>query len=106
MTTKKANNRWVTRYPLVHKFFRGYLHQDFPETYGSVPGALRAFKDDVGPAEYPKFVDQWSGFVDEIRDWPVGEIAHVVSHELGAAWNVNSRQELQAVSDIVKNSLK
>ena len=45
---KKANNRWVTLYPLVHKFFRGYLHQDFPEQYGSVPGAVRAFKEDVG----------------------------------------------------------
>ncbi len=106
MTSKSANNRWVTRYPLIHNFFRGYLHQDFPETYGSVPAALRAFKDDIGPAEYPNFAQQWSGFVDEIRDWPVSEIAQIVSRELGASWNVTSRQELQTVSEIVRNSLK
>lgn len=103
---KNTNNRWVARYPLVHKFFRGYLHQDFPETYGSVPGALRAFKDDIGPAEYAKFAEQWNGFIDEIHDWPVAEIAHIVSSDLGAGWNVTSRQELQSFSDIVKSCLK
>jgi len=103
---KNANNRWVTRYPLVHKFFRGYLHQDFPEVYGSVPGALRTFKDDIGPAEFAKFAEEWDSFVDEIRDWPVGEIARIVSEDLGGAWNVTSRQELQSFSEIVRSCLK
>lgn len=101
-----VNNRWVTRYPLLQKFFRGYLHQDFPEVYGSVPGALRTFKDDIGTAEYAKFADQWSGFINEIHDWPIAEITHIVSQDLGGAWNVTSRQELQTFSEIVKNSLK
>lgn len=99
---KKANNRWVTHYPLVHKFFRGYLHQDFPEEYGSVPGAVRAFKDDVGPAEYATFAEQWSQFVNEIHDWPISEIGLIVSDNLGASWNVTSRAELQSFSEIVK----
>jgi hypothetical protein len=103
---KNANNRWVTRYPLVHKFFRGYLHQDFPDTYGSLPGAIRAFKEDIGSTDYEKFATEWSGFVDEVHDWPIGEIARTVSEELGAGWNVTSRQELQSFSDAVQRNLK
>lgn len=101
-----ANNRWVARYPLVHKFFRGYLHQDFPETYGSLPGAVRAFKEDIGSVEYEKFAQEWSAFVEEIHDWPVAEIARTVSEELGASWNVTSRQELQSFSETVQRTLK
>jgi hypothetical protein len=101
-----AENRWLKRYPLIHKFFRGYLHQDFPETYGSLPGAVRTFKDDVGPTEYAKFAQEWTRFIDEIRDWPVGEIARIVAEDLGASWNVTSRQELQTFSEIVERCLK
>ncbi len=101
-----TSNRWLSRYPLIHKFFRGYLHQDFPETYGSLPGAVRVFKDDIGSVEYEKFSVEWSAFIDEIHDWPVSEIAHIVSQDLGAGWNVTSRQELQSFSEIVKRCLK
>ncbi len=103
---KNSNNRWVTRYPLLHKFFRGYLHQDFPETYGSLPGAVRAFKDDIGQAEFGNFADQWEGFINEIHDWPIAESARIVSEELGASWNVTSRQELQSFTETVQRSLK
>ncbi len=103
---KNVNNRWVTRYPLINKFFRGYLHQDFPETYGSLAGAVRAFLEDAGTAEFAKFAGEWAGFVDEIHDWPVGEIARIVEEDLGASWNVTSRQELKAFSDIVSRCLK
>jgi hypothetical protein len=99
---KKANNRWVALYPLVHKFFRGYLHQDFPEEYGSVAGAVRAFKQDVGANEYASFAEQWSQLINEIHDWPTSEIGIVVSENLGASWNVTSRQELLSFSEIVK----
>jgi len=99
-------NRWVKLYPLVHKFFRGYLHQDFPDVYGSVPGAVRVFRDDIGPTEYAKFAEQWHKLVDEIHDWPISEISRIVSDDLAAAWNVTSRQELQSFSETVKTYAK
>lgn len=99
---KKPNNRWAARYGLLTQFFRGYLHQDFPEEYGSIAGALRQYRQDAGESEYAAFSDQWRTFLTEICDFPAEEVSRILSEDLGGTWHLGSRRELDIFTEAVK----
>ncbi len=101
---KKPTNRWVTRYKLLNQFFRAYLHQDFPEEYGSVAGALRQYRKDAGEADFRTFAAEWSEFVSEVRDFPSDEVRRVLLEDFGASWTLTSRHELDVFTEAMKKS--
>jgi hypothetical protein len=100
----KEINPWRTRYPLLHQFFRGYLHQDFPEEYGSVAGALRHYREDAGEAEFTSFAREWSNFLNETRELGAAEIDHILSSDLGGSWQVASAREIERFTEAVERS--
>ncbi len=95
---------WKSRYPLLHQFFRGYLHQDFPEEYGSIAGALRQYRTDAGEDEFSKFAGEWSSFLHETAELSAADIDQILSSELGGSWHVASRREVQRFTAAVTNS--
>jgi hypothetical protein len=100
----KESNPWRTHYPLLHQFFRGYLHQDFPEEYGSIAGALRQYREDGGAEEFARFAAEWSSFLDETRELGAAEIDHILCTELGGSWHVASSREIARFTEAVERS--
>jgi hypothetical protein len=95
---------WRNRYPLLHQFFRGYLHQDFPEEYGSVAGALRQYREDAGAKEFGEFSAEWSRLVGETWGLDVREIDRILSAELGGSWHVANSDEIARFTEAVERS--
>lgn len=102
MTTEM--NSWRNRYPLLHQFFRGYLHQDFPEEYGSVAGALREYREDAGAEEFGQFAIEWNRFRGETRQLDATEIDLILCGELGGSWHVAGANELERFTEAVERS--
>jgi hypothetical protein len=100
----KDSNPWRTHYPLLHQFFRGYLHQDFPEEHGSVAGALRAYRADAGDEEFRNFTEEWRSFLDETRELSAPEIDRILCAELGGSWHVASSREIARFTEAVERS--
>ncbi|HEU5402367.1 MAG TPA: contact-dependent growth inhibition system immunity protein [Terriglobales bacterium] len=100
----KENNPWRTRYPLLHQFFRGYLHQDFPEAYGSVAGALRQYRDDAGAEEFANFAAEWRRFLDEARDLAASDVDAILSADLQGSWHIASQREIARFTEAVERS--
>ncbi len=101
---KKPPNRWNSRYPLLYQFFRGYLHQDFPDEYGSVTAALRQYRKDAGEHEFARFAIEWDALLTETAEFSPAELDRIFTEELGGSWHVGSRRELAAFSEAVKKS--
>lgn len=100
----KDNNPWRTRYPLLHQFFRGYLHQDFPEEYGSIAGALRQYRQDAGEDEFARFAAEWKQLVDETRELDASEMDRILSIGLGGSWHVASAREIARFTEALERS--
>ncbi len=100
----KESNPWRTHYPLLYQFFSGYLHQDFPEEYGSIAGALRRYREDAGAEEFANFATEWSSFLDETREFEASEIDRILSDELGGSWHVASSREIARFTEAVERS--
>jgi hypothetical protein len=97
-------NPWRNRYPLLHQFFRGYLHQDFPEEYGSIAGALRQYREDAGAEEFGRFSVEWHKFLDERRGLDASETDRILCGELGGSWHVAGAHELERFTEAVERS--
>lgn len=102
MTTEM--NPWRTRYPLLHQFFRGYLHQDFPEEYGSVAAALRSYREDAGHEEFSNFAAEWKSFLTETHGLDALEVDRILSVEFGGSWHVASAHEIARFTEAVERS--
>jgi hypothetical protein len=100
----KDASTWKSRYPLLHQFFRGYLHQDFPEEYGSIAGALRKYRADAGEIEFARFADEWNAFLEETGELPATDIDQILSTDLGGSWHIASRREVARFTAAVANS--
>jgi hypothetical protein len=101
---KNDSSNWKSRYPLLHQFFRGYLHQDFPEEYGSIAGALRQYRADVGEEEFTKFAAEWNAFLEATGELTAGDIDQILAGELGGSWHIASRREVARFTAAVANS--
>ncbi len=100
---KNEPSTWKSRYPLLHQFFRGYLHQDFPEEYGSIAGALRQYRADAGEEEFARFASEWNGLLSETSELSAADIDRILS-ELGGSWHVASRREINRFTSAIGNS--
>ena len=100
----RESKPWRVRYPLLRQFFGGYLHQDFPEEYGSVAGALRRYREDAGADEFARFAAEWNTFLAETRDLEAAEIDNILSTEFGGSWRVASSQEIARFTEAVQRS--
>src|SRR5512133_2895072 len=87
---KKDVSAWKSRYPLLHQFFRGYLHQDFPEEYGSIAGALRQYRAGSGEEEYERYSDEWDTSRGGVEGQGRADVEGILSGNLGGGWDAAS----------------
>jgi hypothetical protein len=86
----------VSEFPELHRVFSGYLHEDFAVEYGSPDAALRAFRDDVSPAEWRRFQREAHRFVRLTAERDFDDVCKLL-HQLGSRWTPPSREALIAL---------
>jgi len=87
-------------YPALLEFVPAYLHQDFGEEYGSAAEAARAFLADASGAEILQVKEEWQRLHQVLGDRSLGEWQAAL-RQLGGAWQPQSVQEVQSVSEIL-----
>jgi hypothetical protein len=78
------------------------LHQDFGEEYGSVAGAVKAFREDATAEEVAAVVKEWRKFLVVVGGKAVGEVNELLAGKLGSAWRVGSLAELDGMSEALE----
>jgi hypothetical protein len=81
----------------LREFLRGYLHEDWPDEYGSVSEAVEKFWMDTGTAHVARVAKQWH----ELRQVSGGKLNTTLEllGQLGGAWNPTSQKQLVEISD-------
>lgn len=85
------------RFPGLVAFFRGYLHEDFPEEHGSADGAAAAFCRDASPAERQSLAREIDALTEVTGDWPAAALRALVTGALGSRWRPASVKEVRAL---------
>ncbi|HMI54236.1 MAG TPA: contact-dependent growth inhibition system immunity protein [Candidatus Saccharimonadales bacterium] len=94
----------AAEYPGLREFLTSYLHEDFREEYGSPSGAARAFTGDAGDDELKQVQTEWA----RLRASVTGKSLHKLQealHKLGAAWQPQEEEEVQAVDGVFDKTL-
>ena len=87
-------------YPALSDFVPAYLHQDFGEEYGSAAEAAAAFLADASGEEILQVRKEWQRLHQVLGDRSLGEWQAAL-RQLGGAWQPQSVQEVQSVSEIL-----
>ena len=87
-------------YPALLEFVPAYLHQDFGEEYGSAAAAVTAFLADASGDEILHVREEWQRLHQVLEDRSLGEWQAAL-RQLGGAWQPQSLQEVQSVSEIL-----
>lgn len=88
-------------YPQLEAFFCGYLHQDFPEEYGDVAGAVAAFRRDASAAERRAVRREWNTYRAETAGATLKAIGEQLTRGLGGAWVPRRRVDLEALDALL-----
>ncbi len=92
------------KFPALRAFMRSYLHQDFGEEYGSVGGAVKAFREDATTEEVAAVVREWREFLEVVQRKDLGEVNDLLAGKLGSAWRVGSAAELDQITEGLENA--
>jgi len=83
-------------FPELEAFFCGYLHQDYPEAYGDVAGAVGAFRRDTRATERRAVKREWAAFRKATGRRTLKDTAALLTSGLGGAWVPRRRADLDA----------
>jgi hypothetical protein len=100
----RARQASASRFPMIRTLLRGYLHEDFVTEHGSAEGAVRAFCKDASPAEVRKLAAEWRMLSVNTANWTVGEVASLLTKDLGGAWMPESKRELAQLFQVLKSA--
>jgi hypothetical protein len=89
--------RVADAYPELEALFCGYLHQDYPDTYGDVAGAIAAFRRDASAAERRAVKREWKAFRAATASFALRDVASLLTAGLGGAWAPRRRADLDAL---------
>jgi len=89
-------------FPALRAFLRGYLHQDFPAVHGSIRDAAAAFRADASADERDRLVQELESLAHLFASRPARLLHEFMTHELGSAWEPESRRELTELLDALR----
>ena len=89
-------------YPQLEAFFCGYLHQDYPEEYGSVGDAVAAFRRDARAPERRAVKKEWKAFRAATDGETLKAVGEKLTRGLGGAWTPRKRADLSALDALIK----
>jgi hypothetical protein len=100
---KKLNHFEPENYPALIEFLPAYLHEDFGVEYGSAARAFAAMVSDSSGDQIRNVKEEWQELRRKFSGRPLAEM-HSGLAQLGAAWQPQSEQELQAVDEILRQA--
>jgi hypothetical protein len=105
MNQKKGAKKHFDKvdYPALLEFVPAYLHQDFGEEYGSAAAAVAAFLADASGDEILQVKEEWQRLHQVLGHRSLGEWQAAL-RQLGGAWQPQSMQEVQSVSEILSRA--
>src|SRR3954451_5544647 len=93
---RAVTNFRPSEFPELYRAFSGYLHEDFPEEYGTPLAALRAFQREANAAERQRFLQEVRRLAAATAGLDLQELRGVLTH-LGARWTPPSRKAVVAL---------
>ena len=81
----KTDSISAAAFPALRSFLRGYFHEDVADEYGSLEEAVRQFCEDADPPERKRVADEWAGFLEQTKGWPLEAINKALTEQLGSA---------------------
>jgi len=101
MTHPKSQNRFDPGvFPALQEFLPAYLHEDFGEEHGSAAQAIAALLADASDDQIRSVKEEWKMLRQQFAGHPLLSLQRALG-ALGAAWQPQSDQELQAVDEIL-----
>jgi hypothetical protein len=100
---KKANHFDPESYPALMEFLPAYLHEDFGVEYGSAERAFAALVSDANGDQIRNVKEEWQALRKIFLGRPLPDVQNGLA-QLGAAWQPQSEQELQAVDEILSRA--
>jgi len=101
MTHEEGQNHFDPGdFPALREFFPAYLHEDFGEEYGSAAQAMAALLSEASDDQIHNVKKEWRMLRQQFAGHPLFNLQRALA-ALGAAWQPQSDQELQAVDEIL-----
>jgi hypothetical protein len=100
---KKPNPFEPESYPALMEFLPAYLHEDFAVEYGSATRAFAALVADANGDQIRNVKEEWLALRQVFSGRPLPDLQGGLV-QLGAAWQPQSEQELQAVDEILRQA--
>lgn len=100
---KRPNPFEPEGYPALMEFLPAYLHEDFGVEYGSAPRAFAALVSDANGDQIRNIKEEWTALRRVFSGRPLPDMQSGLA-QLGAAWQPQSEQELQAVDEILSGA--
>jgi hypothetical protein len=100
---KMSNHFEPESYPALMEFLPAYLHEDFGVEYGSAARAFAALVSDANGDQIRNVKEEWQALRQFFSGRPLPDIQRGLA-QLGAAWQPQSEQELQAVDEILRQA--
>jgi hypothetical protein len=100
---KKSDHFDPGGYPALMEFLPAYLHEDFGAEYGSAARAFAAIISDANGEQVRSVKEEWTALRQVFSGRPLPDMQSGLA-QLGAAWQPQSEQELQAVDEILSRA--
>jgi hypothetical protein len=100
---KKSDHFDPGGYPALMEFLPAYLHEDFGAEYGSAARAFAAIISDASGDQIRNVKEEWTALRQVFSGRPLPDMQTGLA-QLGAAWQPQSEQELQAVDEILSRA--
>jgi len=104
MRDDEKKNQFDPRvFPALQELFPAYLHEDFGEEYGSAAQAMAALVADASGDQIHNVNEEWKRLRQQFAGRPLGSLQYALE-QLGATWQPQSEQEVQAVDEILSRA--
>ncbi len=100
---KKSNQFEPENYPALMEFLPAYLHEDFGVEYGSPARAFAALVSDANGDQIRNVKEEWTALRQALSGQSLTEVQNGLA-QLGAAWQPQSEEDLQAVDEILRQA--
>lgn len=92
---RNSANFEASHYSHLREFLRAYLHEDWPDEYGSVSEAVEQFWQDTGTASIAHVAEEWNR-LQKTAGHKISATVDMLSR-LGGAWNPTSQKDLDEI---------
>lgn len=79
----------------LHRFLRGYFHQDLADEYGTPEAAVAEYRTDADPPEFHQVAEQWRTLIANSADL---DAINRSLQQLGSAWQFSTLEDVASVT--------